>query len=305
MARSIKSLYGTALSARDGEIGVIRDCYFDDQEWAVRYLVIDTGSWLSDRKVLIPPHAIAGSSIDERRLRVDLTIAQIEGSPSIDAHKPVSRQYEEDYYRYYGWPYYWQGNGLWGRDGIPAGGRRADDDEGVDGEVRRLDDKHLRSTQAVDGYQAMAIDGSAGFVEDFFMDSRTWSLLSISLKTGGWFNRTIIPLATRHISSIDYEGSTVTVDLTLDQIRSGSDAVDPALRTEAPGPGASAPQPLPEDGPRQADIAALAYSNYVHGGSQPGHDVRHWLAAEDQLRATPATTSPAPSGQALAAALIL
>ena len=50
---------------------------------------------------------------------MNLTRKQIEDSPSIESHKPVSRQYEEEYYRYYGWPYYWQGSGLWGMSGFP------------------------------------------------------------------------------------------------------------------------------------------------------------------------------------------
>ena len=114
MLRSVKQLYGDKLGALDGEIGHVKDFYFDDQSWAVRYLVADTGSWLSGRKVLISPHALGSFEQAGKVLRVNLTRKQIENSPPIESHKPVSRQYEEDYYRYYGWPYYWQGDGLWG-----------------------------------------------------------------------------------------------------------------------------------------------------------------------------------------------
>ena len=37
MLQSIKHLYGHKLEASDGEIGHVKDCYFDDQNWAVRY----------------------------------------------------------------------------------------------------------------------------------------------------------------------------------------------------------------------------------------------------------------------------
>ena len=57
MLRSVKQLYGDKLAASDGEIGQVKDFYFDDQSWVVRYLVADTVSWLSGRKVLISPHA--------------------------------------------------------------------------------------------------------------------------------------------------------------------------------------------------------------------------------------------------------
>src|SRR5579862_6064857 len=103
MIQSIKQLYGAKLGAVDGEIGHVKDFYFDDQNWTIRYLVADTGSWLSGRQVLISPHALGRLDQGEKILRVNLTRKQIEDSPSIASHKPVSRQYEEEYYQYYGW----------------------------------------------------------------------------------------------------------------------------------------------------------------------------------------------------------
>ncbi len=120
MLRSTKQLYGDTLGASDGEIGHVKDFYFDDQNWAIRYLVADTVSWLAGRKVLISPHSLGRLDQAGKVLRVNLTRKQIEDSPSIESHKPVSRQYEEEYYRYYGWPYYWQGDGLWGLSGFPV-----------------------------------------------------------------------------------------------------------------------------------------------------------------------------------------
>ena len=114
MLQSIEQLYGEKLGASDGEIGQVKDFYFDDQNWAVRYLVADTGTWLTSRQVLITPHAIGRFFEDGKVLPVNLTRKQIENSPAIEWHKPVSRQYEEEYYRHYGWPSYWQGDGLWG-----------------------------------------------------------------------------------------------------------------------------------------------------------------------------------------------
>ena len=39
------------LNALDGEIGKVKDDYFDDRYWTTRYLVADTGHWLSSRKM--------------------------------------------------------------------------------------------------------------------------------------------------------------------------------------------------------------------------------------------------------------
>ena len=103
MLRSIKQLYGHSLGTAEGEIGTVKDFYFDDQHWAIRYVVVDTGAWLSGRLVLISPHAFGSFYEDGDSLLVNLTRKQIENSPAIETHKPVSRQYEEEYYRYYGW----------------------------------------------------------------------------------------------------------------------------------------------------------------------------------------------------------
>src|ERR1017187_9119041 len=99
MLQNITQLIGHKLAASDGEIGHVKDFYFDDQSWAVRYLVADTGSWMPGRLVLISPHALGAFYQGGRVLLVNLTRQQIENSPLIESHKPVSRQYEEAYHR--------------------------------------------------------------------------------------------------------------------------------------------------------------------------------------------------------------
>src|SRR5512141_2808534 len=103
MLRSLKQLYGDKLGASDGEIGHVKDVYFDDQNWAIRYLIVDTGSWLPGRQVLLSPHSLGHYEQADKVVRVNLTRNQIERCPAIETHKPVSRQYAEEYYRYYGW----------------------------------------------------------------------------------------------------------------------------------------------------------------------------------------------------------
>ena len=182
MLQSIKQLYGDKLGASDGEIGHVKDFYFDDQNWAVRYVVADTGSWLPGRQVLISPHAFGSLHQAGKVLRVNLTRKQIEDSPAIESHKPVSRQYEEEYHRYYGWPYYWQGDGLWGMSGFPIlelppkplPGEPA----AASGPQPERADAHLRSTQAVNGYHLQASDGIIGHVCDFMMDDQSWAIRS-------------------------------------------------------------------------------------------------------------------------------
>jgi len=218
MLRSIKQLYGDRLGALDGEIGHVKDFYFDDQSWGVRYLVADTGNWLPGRQVLISPHTLGNAYLGGKFLAVNLTRQQIEDSPPIESHKPVSRQYEEEYYRYYDWPNYWQGDGLWGMSGLPVLGPTAkplpDRSAPVIGPQPRSGDAHLRSTQAVNGYHLHASDGIAGFICDFMMDDASWAIGQLIIKTGHRFTGKEIQIPADKVARISYEDSTAYVDLT-------------------------------------------------------------------------------------------
>jgi len=55
MLRDVKHLKGCDIKATDGEIGKVDEFLFDDKEWIIRYLVVNTGNWLKKRKVIIPP----------------------------------------------------------------------------------------------------------------------------------------------------------------------------------------------------------------------------------------------------------
>ena len=182
MLQSIKQLHGNKLGASDGDIGHVKDFYFDDQNWAVRYVVADTGTWLPGRQVLLSPHAFGSLHHAGKVLRVNLTRKQIEDSPAIESHKPVSRQYEEEYHRYYGWPYYWEGDGMWGMSGFPVLERPQNLSPGkpaaANGPQPKRADAHLRSTQAVSGYHLQATDGIIGHVCDFMMDDKSWAIQS-------------------------------------------------------------------------------------------------------------------------------
>jgi len=143
MLHKAKTLKGYTLDSLDGEIGKVKEFYFDDRHWAIRYLVVDTGNWLMGRQVLISPYALIAVSKEKQQIAIDLTKKQIEDSPSLDSDKPVSRQFEEAYYGHYGWPTYWSGSNLWGaylyiaRD--PEQWRASTQDE-------KAWDPHLRST---------------------------------------------------------------------------------------------------------------------------------------------------------------
>jgi hypothetical protein len=108
MRRSLKDLRGYAILASDGEIGDIHEFYFDDLGWVIRYLVVDTGTWLPGQKVLLLPGILGQPDWEKQTLPVDLTKSQVEASPSIRIDEPVSRQMEDDLHNYYNWSPYWR-----------------------------------------------------------------------------------------------------------------------------------------------------------------------------------------------------
>jgi hypothetical protein len=217
MLRSIKQLYGNQLAASDGEIGRVKDFYFDDRDWAIRYVVADTGTWLPGRQVLLAPYALGSLDQANRLLRVNLTRKQIEDSPSIDAHKPVSRHYEEEYYRYFGWPYYWQGDGLWGLSGFPVLEQPtrpplSEAAREMSPQSQRAE-AHLRSAQAVTGYHLKTDEGIVGHVCDFMMDAELWAIGQFVVKTGHRLTGQEVLIPTKDVARISYEESTVFATL--------------------------------------------------------------------------------------------
>ena len=115
MLLNARDLQGLPIRATDGELGKVDEFLFDDRSWGVRYLVVDTGPWLLGQQVLIAPASIGAVDWGAGWLPVNLTREQVENSPSIESHLPVSRQHEEELSQYYGWPAYWgeAGPGNW------------------------------------------------------------------------------------------------------------------------------------------------------------------------------------------------
>lgn len=219
MLRSVKQLYGYRLGALDGEVGHVKGFYFDDKNWVIRYLVADTGAWLPGRKVLISPYALGKIYSPGKLFEINLTRERIENSPSIDTALPVARQHERDYYRYYNWPVYWGGPGLWGLNPTPMipplWQPSPEEAESGEGEY----DSHLRSTQEVTGYHIQATDAEIGHVEDFLIDEDNWAIRYLVVSTGHWWGGKNVLVLTQSISKVSWEESKVFVNLTRDEVK--------------------------------------------------------------------------------------
>jgi len=216
MLSKAKTLEGYKLDCRDGELGKVNEFYFDDQHWTTRYLVANTGNWLTGRLVLISPYALVAIFKEEKSIAVDLTKNQIENSPSLDSDKPVSRQYEESYYGYYDIPAYWVGPHRWGYYPYLERDRGQGKTSTLAREAR---DPHLRSTHAVRGYYVHANNGEIGHIEDFVIDDETWAIRYVIINTSNWWSGKQILVSPHWIKHISWDDSTVFIDLSRDTIK--------------------------------------------------------------------------------------
>ena len=221
MLHRMEEVRKTKIHAKDGDIGHVDEFYFDDEKWTVRYLVIDTASWIFGRKVLISPFSVESVAWGDSRVHLNLTKDQIKNAPDIDTAKPISRLQESEYNRYYGIPYYWGGTGMWGNAALPAAipvglepSERMTDDERA-----ALENTHLRSSNEVIGYGIQASDGSIGHVEDFVFEDDTWAIRYVIVDTKNLLPGKKVMLSTQWVSSVDWDESAVYMNLSKDQIR--------------------------------------------------------------------------------------
>ena len=223
MLRKTKELRDYRLGARDGELGHLKDFYFDDQTWTVRYLVADTGDWLPHRKVLLSPFAVTGlHETPHKAVEFNLTKKQIEESPSIEAHKTVSRQYEERYFQYYRLPYYWPGPSPWGPLDLPGPDvSPVLPPEPPGSPPAESEDSHLRSINEVSGYRIQALDEAFGHIEQFILDDENWAIRYLVADTGNWWAGKRVLLAPSWISWVSWSEARVYVDLDRETVRRG------------------------------------------------------------------------------------
>ena len=239
MLCTTKELAGFKLAARDGDIGRVREVYFDDERWVIRHLVVDTGGWLTGRDVLISPHSVQQINRAQHRLDVALSRGQIKDAPGIETDKPVSRQFEISTYDYYGYPYYWGGTGLWGAATLPltaAGSLDATSDPvaardmAANLEARRdAGDSHLRSSAEVTGYHVEATDGGIGHIDDFLFDEQSWEIRYAVVDTRNWLPGRLVLVSPRSIKSVDWNDRRAHVGLTREAVKAS-----PAYERNAP-----------------------------------------------------------------------
>jgi sporulation protein YlmC with PRC-barrel domain len=227
MLWNASAINGYAIAASDGRIGTVSDFLFDDASWLVRWLVVDTGKWLSGRKVLLPPSAMGHPAPTGNEFPVNLTMQQVKDSPDSDSDRPVSRQIEANIYDHYGWRPYWGTDLLMGGYGGFGGGavaalptrgsrRRAED---IATGLQSDNDPHLRSIAAVIGYHIHASDGEIGHIEDFLVEDTDWSIHDLIVDTKNWWPGNKVLISPRLIREINWTDNLVNLDVDREKVK--------------------------------------------------------------------------------------
>lgn len=225
MLRVMDELRGYTLGALDGDIGSVSDFFFDDEHWVVRYLVVDTGGWLSGRQVLISPVAFGEPDRIAGLMPINLTRRQVEDSPDIGSDRPVSRQQEAALHTYYDWAPYWgapmaAGMGPYAYGVAPYWGHpmRAPSAQ-PEATLEPEGDPHLRSAKEVIGYYIEARDGEIGHVEDLLAETGSWAIRYIVVDTKNWWPGKKVLVAPEWMKFVDWATQRVGVDVMRERIK--------------------------------------------------------------------------------------
>jgi len=197
------------------EIGVVEDFYFDDESWIVRYLSVDTGPWLTHRRVMVPPGSIE-PNWSMAGLVTRLSRDRIGGSPELGATPQMSRQHEAQLLGHYGHQNYWEES-----PGIGSAGA----------ELPRVHtgEEHLCRTKELTGLHLQATDGEIGHVDDFLIDEN-WRLRYLLVDTSNWIGGKWVVISPEALQRIDRANSKMHVAMTRDAVKNSPsyDSIDVA-----------------------------------------------------------------------------
>lgn len=242
MLHSVEDLQHYAIRASDGEIGHLRDVFFDEASWAIRYLVVETGAWLPRRRVLVSPTAVGQLTLGQNILPVALTLEQVRNGPTTYTGQLVPRQGRIGFRGFPGYPYKTAGPGSWtdDTDRRPATNasaffiarapslhhnRQGGNVRGAPGKERR-GNLQLHSCNAVLNGTVRAHDGEIGSVQGMLVDEEKWLVRYFIVKAGAWWPGHELLFAPPWIQIVDWSDSSILVDLTRKQVQE-SPAYDP------------------------------------------------------------------------------
>jgi hypothetical protein len=100
--RSIAVVTKYNIHAVDGNIGHIDDFLVQDDNWIIRYIIVDTKNWWPGEKVLISPRAMREINWEEKTFHLNVNRRKVKDSPTYDPTCTADGAYDEQFLKYFG-----------------------------------------------------------------------------------------------------------------------------------------------------------------------------------------------------------
>ncbi|WP_339184779.1 PRC-barrel domain-containing protein [Oceanobacillus sp. FSL W7-1293] len=220
------TLTNLTIQATDGEIGKVKDLYFND-DWELRFIVVDTRKWLPGKKVLLPFHVQEEINLEEGYLKVDRDKETIRESPEVPEDKDFVSSYQEVVLDYFGWNSYKEnavldsdhgpvttGNGQLENTSVPPEPDLAAPENASD---------NLRSIEEFMEFKAHATDGKIGLVDNIILTEEGKIQYLVVNSNESYVENNLYLYRTDQVTSVDW----FEKDLYLDDSVEGLEQVTP------------------------------------------------------------------------------
>lgn len=226
MLRRLKNLKGFTIHGKDDDLGKVKDFYFDQDRFILRYIVVNTGSWLKNEQVLISTKAFEKINYEQEEILVDLNSDELEESPSLEKNKPVSKVMEEKVVKHFDWPVYWANPHPSDAPAVQAGSvireKLFDYNDLTDEEKQAKEEdiqSNLRSFNEIRGYHIQSTDKEFGHLEDLFVDEENWIIRYLLVDTRNILPGKDVLIAPEWLQNISWNEEKIFVNKTKAEIK--------------------------------------------------------------------------------------
>jgi sporulation protein YlmC with PRC-barrel domain len=214
MKHSLKELTGYTVETTDGMKGKVKDFLFDEDNWIIRYIEADFGSFFKSKRKLLPVNVITDPLWKSKIFPLNISKEEVDNSPVPEEKPTVSREYEKKLMAYYDYAAYWDPDYT-----PPVHAGLFYPTRPLSLLEKNLDTK-LRSFKTVKGYHILATDGQLGHVKDLLVDHVDWQIIYMVIDTHSWRPRSKkVIILINWFDRISYLSKEVSINLNRETIK--------------------------------------------------------------------------------------
>lgn len=214
------------IHATDGEIGKLKDLYFNDN-WELQFIIVDTRKWLPGKKALLPFYVQEEINLEEEYIKVDRDKETIRQSPKAPEDNELISSYQGAVLDYFGWNSYKEnavldsdhgpvttGDGKLQNTNVPPEPDLAAPDISTD---------NLRSMEEFMSFKVHAKDGKIGIVDNIILTEDGKIQYLVVNSNESYVENSLYLYRTDQVTSVDW----FEEDLYLDDSVQGLEQVTP------------------------------------------------------------------------------